>query len=518
MGTPARVVEAFAGLQTNDSRLQALHALLPQLTPYEWRKLHALTSARSFHCDIIGQLPIELVAHIFAYLDTSSPYRLQCVSRRWSRTLRSLHVLKQSLNHWYQHTVDLSTADHAVCEQKARRIHAFRNGKPRCCFKFYPADDMPSPILTGDFLVWLSCPEPPHLARLVYMFNLKSWTLRSVSGEAREHIRAIYASDHLVVMTTSRNICYVSTLSGHGQKKFRVPSNSFFNTVACRGRTVACASSHVDHISIYVWDYDTKCGKSFQIVQNPSHHFFNKQLLEFIYIGHEAVECLSLTRIRCTHRHDIALLLQPDTKTIVVFGDIICSKEVALQLDTCDNMPGPIIYSRFTYDGVCLNTSHGSWKLLGSVQLDASEFVPVDHNGRFATRIKGKRSVVLDVQTYVQFDEQLNKFIAISDASSQFTAWWKDTCYGLGPTEQHSEPHVILAHMDPGYILSRLHFLMMDEMGGYSIPIVLNEDYVIRNVIDTVYLLCFNDSENRPKQGGSFFGIGEFEVLGNSLE
>jgi hypothetical protein len=79
MGTDA-LIAAFRRLQSNDERQEALETLLQELTPYEWRTLHKNTSARSFQFDIIGRLPIELVAQVFAYMDTSAPYRLQRVN------------------------------------------------------------------------------------------------------------------------------------------------------------------------------------------------------------------------------------------------------------------------------------------------------------------------------------------------------------------------------------------------------------------------------------------------------
>lgn len=74
-----RLVEAFARLSTADSRRTALQALIQELTPHEWRFVHALTSTRTFQFDIVGQLPVELVSHIFSHLDTSTPWRLQHV-------------------------------------------------------------------------------------------------------------------------------------------------------------------------------------------------------------------------------------------------------------------------------------------------------------------------------------------------------------------------------------------------------------------------------------------------------
>ena len=74
------VIDAFQRLHASDSRSTALAALLPHLTPYEWRQLHALLDARTFNFDIVAHLPIELVANIFSYLDVAAPYRLQRVS------------------------------------------------------------------------------------------------------------------------------------------------------------------------------------------------------------------------------------------------------------------------------------------------------------------------------------------------------------------------------------------------------------------------------------------------------
>jgi hypothetical protein len=73
------LVEAFAQLSTSDSKQDALEALIQKLTPYEWRFVQSLTSTRTFQFDIIGRLPVELVAEVIPYLDTVTPWRLQHV-------------------------------------------------------------------------------------------------------------------------------------------------------------------------------------------------------------------------------------------------------------------------------------------------------------------------------------------------------------------------------------------------------------------------------------------------------
>jgi hypothetical protein len=77
-------ITAFRALQprpgTSPSRIEALAALFQELTPYEWRDAQELLRARKWNCDIVGLLPVELVTHVFSYLDTSTTFRLQLVS------------------------------------------------------------------------------------------------------------------------------------------------------------------------------------------------------------------------------------------------------------------------------------------------------------------------------------------------------------------------------------------------------------------------------------------------------
>ena len=256
----------------------ALEALVGELTPYEWRTLHAITSQRSFQSDIIGQLPLELVAHIFTHLDTSSPYRLQLVSTldycatrhastdafaqvstRWKHVLRSLDVLKPSLDSWYDGAVDLGNADYALCVRKAQSVHAFRRGIPSSSFSISLDLPIQASVVVANTLIWQPRPNVSQGARSLYLLNLDVWTLQTLSGAGRETISSFCASDQIVAFTTHSGVCYVSTLDGQERKTFRMPSHRF-DTLTCRGRTVACAALFGDYMSIFVWDYDTQRG------------------------------------------------------------------------------------------------------------------------------------------------------------------------------------------------------------------------------------------------------------------
>jgi hypothetical protein len=73
------LVKAYGLLHTSGARQRALKALMRELSPHEWRTVQRIAAARSFQFDIVGRLPVELVAQVFAYLDISTPYLLQPV-------------------------------------------------------------------------------------------------------------------------------------------------------------------------------------------------------------------------------------------------------------------------------------------------------------------------------------------------------------------------------------------------------------------------------------------------------
>lgn len=267
------LIAAFRHLHTNESRLKAIEALVHELTAQEWRQLQRLTAARTFQVDITGQLPLELVAQVFAHLDTSTPYRLQRVCRKWHHILQSPDVLTKSLILWYGDTPQIQQADYSFCRLKARSVHGFRNGIPRRHFKITKMDRNYGNItLMGDTLVFLAGIPSDAASRALRLFNIKTWTLHSLNGTARERISNFFASEQIAGFTTESHTCYVSDLEGRGKRKFRVPSTALFQSVACRGRTVTCAGCVQGHAQVYIWNYDTQQGKSFTI--NFNSHLF----------------------------------------------------------------------------------------------------------------------------------------------------------------------------------------------------------------------------------------------------
>jgi hypothetical protein len=99
--------------------------------------------------------------------------------------------------------------------------------------------------------------------------NLRTMAVSSLQGDARESITNVALSEELVAFATSLNTCYVTDLAGANRKKFKLV-RSMFQQLACRGHVVACGGFFNSCAMIFIWDYETQVGKSFEIsLQTP---------------------------------------------------------------------------------------------------------------------------------------------------------------------------------------------------------------------------------------------------------
>jgi len=78
-----------------------LNDIVDSLSGEEWRELQALLNRRSFQLDIIGNLPVEIVALVCSYIDISDATRCLGVSKRWQDLIMQPIVQETFLNQWY---------------------------------------------------------------------------------------------------------------------------------------------------------------------------------------------------------------------------------------------------------------------------------------------------------------------------------------------------------------------------------------------------------------------------------
>ncbi|KAF2852369.1 hypothetical protein T440DRAFT_421283 [Plenodomus tracheiphilus IPT5] len=517
----SRFIEAFRALHTTDSRQHALDALAGELTPHEWRALHAVTGSRTFQLDLVGQLPLELVAQIFAYLDVAHPYRLQLVSRQWHHVLKSTTVLTTGLHNWYQNTVDLRNVDYASCGSMAQRIQAFRTFKPHSHFVIRLHRYARDPILAGDFVIWKPVSHrSTDFERSICVLNLTSWKFRELHGDAREGVHSIAASDELVTMATSLNVCYVWELHGRGFKKFRVPSTEYFDCITCRERTVACVGLFEDNISVYIWDFDSQRGRSFEIDRYfPKDHPLG-------------LDSMGPGSYRGVNVEDgwMSLLLQPKSSSIIIITTTLAHASETKELAQLDE--SVIVSSRYTYDGVLVDRSfspphgqHANSRLPDLMYVQApgpySQLVPVDQRGRYLLPARCLPSrIQVSNFVWLEFDEHLNQFVTTGQRSGGdlTTVWWKDTFYesDRDAREDHSMLKTTVGNTS-GFKRTLQTFVEHGENCPEDLSLFeesfLNENYLVRVGGYGLLVYCFDERSDRPTESGPFFNEGDFTIL-----
>lgn len=426
-------------------------------------------------------------------------------------------VLKSNLDSWYDGTVDLQNANADFCWRKARSVHAFRNASqsvpPDSRFKISTPFGS-TQLLTGDYLIWL---DEAENRRQVRVLNLRSWSFRILNGESREYIRDVYASEEILVFTT-HTAAYVAKLGSPGPiKRFRVVSAALLCTVTCRNRTVACAGYLEDHLLVYIWDFDTQRGQSFKVSYETS--FLSRCQLDLAKV-----------------QPPVGLLLQPDTKTI-----ILCIFDACKATNQSDKDPWcpRILYSQFTYSGEC--TQHTEQILEGCdydplTRSDSRSlsFVPASHDGLFILQSTTRRvNPLFQTAPLLQFDERLNAFTSPecpgstaysphqSDSIVQWdngemdshVVWWKDTFIEASISE-----HIVVhrgTSSCPRHekILRCDHSRLEMSQRRENWKLLMNERYIVWPCCDTFYVCCFDHTVKLPEAEGRLDNWGTWERI-----
>ncbi|KAF1932976.1 uncharacterized protein M421DRAFT_254086 [Didymella exigua CBS 183.55] len=485
------LAEAFARLSNSDSRLDALEALIKELTPYEWRFVQSLTSTRTFQFDIIGRLPVELVSQIFSYLDASKPWQLQHVCRAWYEQLRSLDVLKPNLESWYDGTINLQGVDLEFCRRRARSARALRSGRaqPDSSLKISSRVSLTQQFLVRDKLIWLA-----HGLRQVNVVNLRSMTSKVLVDPSRGQIGQLHAADDLVAFSALlRGAVFVGEIIGNGPvKNFRIHGPSQRLALTCRHRTVACAMHLEAHTRVYIWNYDTSQCRYFDI---------NRTALQ--------------KPMSNSTRH--GLLLQPYTETV-----ILCQFFVPARFGASRTT---LLHWCFTYAGECLR---GLEQALEGYS-DESEvapggltsslaFVPASHDGLYMLRCNDCMSNGKPALPYLQYNDKIQAFTSPRHPRLYPTdswdggnvVWWKDAFIegSIGEEIVVHRGTVSVPNLDPDIACGPREHRTFKE-------VLVNDTYIVRPFLDACYIFCYDHTVQLPGAKGTLHGVGPWEIIEN---
>ncbi|KAJ5929665.1 hypothetical protein N7454_006615 [Penicillium verhagenii] len=235
------ILTQFGGLSTESRRL-VFHGIMDQLHRAEWRDVNLRSDRISFEYDILGKLPLEIVALIVEYLPLSDLFLLQTVSRQWRQVLSSPVIQNAAI----RATIgsDMSISDPKSVIQRRLRLE---RGK---CFE---RTDLISPLsrdhggpmrtrgagYSHGIHAWLSgSSQGDHRRVGVSLLNL--WTGRSdiFLTENREALIELRISQFIIAALSMRGYCHVWDLQTQEHRSFRLPAIKFDHFVV-NGRNVA---------------------------------------------------------------------------------------------------------------------------------------------------------------------------------------------------------------------------------------------------------------------------------------
>lgn len=209
-------------------RLEWLRQIERDLSIYEWRELQIILNRRTFQFDIIGHLPVELVALVFSFIDIDAVFSCLRVSKQWHDLFWQPIVQDATLAQW------ISPDDMPMCGEhllwftqqsslerfkvRVDHVHSFLVAKP--CTYFVRTFDNSAASLTNNTNSQLRFCHYDHGA-LVYTERdparvlWRSNTLRTHdfrSGE--EQILRTLGQEIILATTVTRDYIGYVTITG----------------------------------------------------------------------------------------------------------------------------------------------------------------------------------------------------------------------------------------------------------------------------------------------------------------
>ncbi|CDM26815.1 hypothetical protein DTO013E5_6990 [Penicillium roqueforti] len=253
MASPTHsILEGFVALRDRSSRREVLNAILDTLDSYEIREVKSRLEPVTFQLDLLGKLPIELVAMLVEYLDLADLVILQRVSKRWRELLSSTIVFTTAVRHHMgENIIKSGSTPIGFGALVKKRIRAER-GIPAvvatipnnlCC---NVANIMEREALScfNGVCAWI---EKSTDQTTIFMVNLSTGKNRILTTANRERFIYVQVSDTLVSAISVRGYCHVWNISEEQYKSFRIPSLKFGHYISIGSKVMLGYSDSVVH-------------------------------------------------------------------------------------------------------------------------------------------------------------------------------------------------------------------------------------------------------------------------------
>ena len=234
-----------------------------------------LLNAQSFHYDIVGNLPLEILPLVLRHLEIWQVFQCQRVSKRWATVLSHENTIRPFLHPWLSKSdLDLHTSKlipaHMVMPLLAQRIDAFRTGRA-------------SNRLTCGYNILITREECSFADRVAYCNGVIAWInpcdtsvniLWFGSGRTDVHVpgdrarlRTIALSETMVAVSTYLGKCYIYRLDTRDEHIIRLTSANV-HSISISNHTVAILQNDNNSCNskcLTIWDYETRKSNLFSI-------------------------------------------------------------------------------------------------------------------------------------------------------------------------------------------------------------------------------------------------------------
>ncbi|KAJ5659136.1 hypothetical protein N7507_005587 [Penicillium longicatenatum] len=234
------ILAQFNGLSPHNRQL-VYHGILDQLRRSEWREVKLRADRINLQYDLLGKLPLEIVAMVAEHLNTADLILLQRVSQQWQRVLSSPIVQGAAIRAIVGSDMPVSDPKQVI-RKRLRLERAKRVKSIHLPFSSSELPNNPSRSIHGvgyshGIYAQFDMHSGPSFTSIILLHLCNGKNAR-LTTENREELVKLKISKSLIAAISTRAYCHVWDLNTDEHRSFRMPSLHFDHFVV-HGRYVA---------------------------------------------------------------------------------------------------------------------------------------------------------------------------------------------------------------------------------------------------------------------------------------
>ncbi|KAL2866831.1 F-box domain protein [Aspergillus lucknowensis] len=234
------IVARFKRLDTSSARRTAIHQIIEQLGPHEWRDVKKRINERSFQKDILGELPLEIAVQIARYLNLGEFHVLRRVSRRWYDILCSKPACSAMFRQYTGDTLnDLDGSYKSAFTHYSKHRQRLELGNP------FERRQIDLPPMNGQDILVLDysngrCAWTTDDDTTIMVHDLCSSKTQRFCTKNRERLQKVRLSKLTLAAVTAHGYCHLWSLLTEESHAVRLPNSNISLFVLCGFRIALC--------------------------------------------------------------------------------------------------------------------------------------------------------------------------------------------------------------------------------------------------------------------------------------